>query len=118
MSLEGSIEEGENPIEKFGDRWRLCSISEYEEGNGVIVHVEPRFSILSRADNLSRRKEQLIASNIDQVIITVSVVQPALKISLIDRYIIAAKKGKMEPIIAITKVDLLNDEAIDPVYGK
>ena len=88
---------------------------EYEEGHGVIAQVEPRVSVLSRADNLSRRKEQLIASNIDQVIITVSIVHPALKASLIDRYIIAAKKGNMAPIIAITKIDLLTDETVDPV---
>lgn len=88
---------------------------EYEEGYGVIAQVDPRNSVLSRADNLSRRKEQLIASNIDQVIITVSVVHPPLKASLIDRYIIAAKKGNMSPAIAITKSDLLTDETVDPV---
>lgn len=76
-------------------------------GEGIIVHVEPRHSILSRAENLSRRKEQLIAANIDQVIITVSVVSPELKPSLIDRYIIAAQKGGMQPIIAVNKIDLL-----------
>lgn len=88
---------------------------EYEVGFGVISQVEPRASVLSRADNLSRRKEQLIASNIDQVIITVSVVHPPLKASLVDRYIIAAKKGNMSPAIAITKSDLLTDENVDPV---
>jgi len=76
-------------------------------GEGVIAHIEPRKTILSRADNLSRRKEQLIASNIDQVIITGSVVSPALKPSLLDRYIIAAQKGGMEPLIVINKIDLL-----------
>lgn len=76
-------------------------------GEGLIVYVEPRRTILSRAENLSRRKEQLIASNIDQVIITVSVVAPALKPSLIDRYIIATQKGGMDPIIVINKIDLL-----------
>lgn len=88
---------------------------EYDEGFGVIAQVEPRASVLSRADNLSRRKEQLIASNIDQVIITVSILEPPLKASLVDRYIIAAQKGNMKPVIAITKIDLLTDESIDPV---
>lgn len=88
---------------------------EYDEGFGVIAQVEPRASVLSRADNLSRRKEQLIASNIDQVIITVSVLEPPLKASLVDRYIIAAQKGNMKPVIAITKIDLLEDESIDIV---
>lgn len=80
---------------------------------GTIAHIEPRKTILSRADNLSRRKEQLIAANIDQVIITVSVVSPELKPTLVDRYIIATKIGGMNPIIVVNKMDLLKDESFD-----
>jgi len=76
---------------------------------GIIAQVKPRHSILSRADNLSRRKEQLIAVNIDQVLITVSVMNPPLKPSLIDRYIIATQKGHMKPVIVINKMDLLEE---------
>lgn len=84
----------------------------FEKGanEGLIAHVQPRKSVLSRADNLSRRKEQLIAANIDQVLITVSVVEPPLKASLVDRYIIAARKGKMDPVVVVNKIDLLNVE--------
>lgn len=86
------------------------------EGEGIIGHVKPRRTVLSRADNLSRRKEQLIAVNIDQVIITVSVVNPPLKCPIIDRYIIATRKGGMEPLIVINKIDLFDDqEPSDPV---
>lgn len=77
---------------------------------GSIVYVQERYSILSRAEQISRRKEQLIAVNIDQVIITGSVVTPPLKTSLIDRYIIAALKGNMEPVIVINKIDLLQED--------
>jgi ribosome biogenesis GTPase / thiamine phosphate phosphatase len=80
---------------------------------GSIAHVEPRRTILSRADNLSRRKQQLIAANIDQVIITASVVSPPLKPALLDRYIIAARKGGLEPLIVINKIDLLDDPSIN-----
>ncbi|MBA3817243.1 MAG: ribosome small subunit-dependent GTPase A [Parachlamydiaceae bacterium] len=76
-------------------------------GHGLIAQVETRRTVLSRAENLSRRKEQLIASNIDQVIIVVSVVSPPLKPSLVDRYIIAAQKGGMEPVVVVNKIDLL-----------
>jgi len=86
-------------------------------GEGIIGHVKPRRTVLSRADNLSRRKEQLIAVNVDQVIITVSVVNPPLKCSIIDRYIIATRKGGMEPLIVINKIDLFDDqEAYDPAF--
>ncbi len=81
----------------------------FEEGS--IAHVEERSSVLSRQDNLRRRQMQLIAANIDQVLITVSVVQPHLKPHLIDRYIIATYKGKMEPVIVVNKIDLLEKES-------
>lgn len=76
-------------------------------GEGQIVHVEPRKSILSRADNLSRRKQQLIASNIDQVLITTAVLEPGIKPFLVDRYLIAADKGGMHGVIVVNKIDLL-----------
>lgn len=74
---------------------------------GQIVHIEPRQSILSRADNLSRRKQQLIAANVDQVFITTALVEPGLKPFLVDRYLIAAEKGGMQGIIVVNKIDLL-----------
>ena len=77
-------------------------------GEGQIVHVEPRFSILSRADNLSRRKQQLIAANVDQVLITTSLTEPGIKPFLIDRYLIAAEKGGMKGVIVINKIDLID----------
>ena len=85
------------------------------EGEGLIVHVQPRKSVLSRADNLSRRKEQLLASNIDQVLITVSLVDPPLKSPIVDRYIIASYKGNMAPVIVVNKIDLLDNPNYDPV---
>ena len=39
-----------------------------------------------------------------------------LKSSIIDRYIIATRKGGMEPLIVINKIDLLEDqEDYDPI---
>ncbi len=79
---------------------------------GCIMQVESRYSHLSRAETLSQQKEQILAANVDQVIITSAVVAPTLKPTLIDRYLIAAQKGNMHPIILINKIDLL-DEASD-----
>lgn len=76
--------------------------------DNAIFQVEERISYLSRQD-VSGRKEQLIAVNIDQVLITASVVHPPLKPALVDRYIIAARKGGMHPVILINKIDLLED---------
>lgn len=73
-----------------------------------IIQILPRRTVLSRADNLSRKKEQVIAANIDQVFITASLKEPIFKPFLIDRYLIAAYKGGVKPIILITKIDLID----------
>lgn len=78
-----------------------------DDDTGVIKTIADRFSILSREDNLRRRKQQIIATNIDQVLITISIFFPKLKPALVDRYIISAKKGNMIPVIILNKLDLL-----------
>lgn len=108
-SLRGVLKKEKTRIKNLivvGDFVLFEKISESE---GAIVAVEPRKSVLSRADSLSQRKQHILASNIDQVLITCSVVVPALKIPLIDRYVIATQKGNMDPIIVINKIDLLED---------
>lgn len=79
-----------------------------KDHEGQILLIKDRYSFLARED-VSGRKQQLLAVNIDQVFIVTSIVEPPLKPGLIDRYLIASKKGKMHPIILINKLDLLNE---------
>lgn len=111
--LKGSLKQEKNKLKNLVAVGDFVLFEPKDHNTGSICHILPRRSILSRADNLSRRKEQLIAVNIDQVIITCSVMMPAIKPHLIDRYIIAAIKGNMTPIVVINKVDLLKDPPLD-----
>jgi ribosome biogenesis GTPase len=107
-SLKGSLKQNKNRIKNLVAVGDFVRFEEKGHKEGSIFKIEDRYSFLSRASNLCRTKEQLIAVNIDQVLITTSVVLPPLKPFLVDRYIIAAQKGNMEPIIVINKIDLLN----------
>ena len=73
---------------------------------GSIHYIMPRSSVLSRQENLHRRQQQLVAANIDQVLITTCLAEPSFKPAIVDRYRIAARKGNMEPIVLINKRDL------------
>ncbi len=79
----------------------------------TIAGVQERYSILSRQEHSGRRQAQLIAANIDQVIITSSACSPPLKPALIDRYVIATLKGDLSPLIVINKIDLLDKFPIE-----
>ncbi len=83
----------------------------FEMTKNAIAFVEQRKSVLLRQEQHRRQKIQLIAANIDQVLITVSFKEPAIKPSLIDRYIIAARKGNMVPIIVVNKIDLFAENS-------
>lgn len=114
-SLRGLLKKDKSQFKNLVTVGDFVLFEKSDGGEGQIVQVEQRQTILSRADNLSRRKEQLIAANIDQVLITTSIVSPPLKPFLVDRYIIATCKGGMKPIIVVNKIDLLLDERQDPL---
>jgi ribosome biogenesis GTPase len=73
---------------------------------GSVHSILPRSSLLSRQDHLRRLKKQCVAANVDLLLITVSLAEPALKPAMIDRYLVAAKKGHLTPIVLINKMDL------------
>lgn len=111
--LRGALKKEKTQLKNLvvtGDYVHFQVSSEHE---GAIAYVEPRQTVLSRADNLDQRKKQLIASNIDQVLITTSVVKPILRPSLIDRYIIATEQGGMSPVVIVNKIDLLKEETAE-----
>lgn len=87
----------------------IVNISFKNKKEAVIESIDKRYSILSRLDEKTK-KQSIIAVNIDQVLITSSVVKPNLKPFLIDRYIIACSKGNMSPVIIINKIDLLKQD--------
>jgi len=112
-SLRGALKK-ENQKQKnlviVGD---FVGFEDLGDGTGVIHTIDERKSVLSRASHLSQQKEHLIAANVDIVLITVSVVDPPLRAPIIDRYIIAATKGNLTPVIICNKIDLLDDPEYD-----
>jgi ribosome biogenesis GTPase len=106
-TLRGSLKKEKARIKNLIAVGDFVHFTPVDEKEGVIESVEERHSILSRSENINRRREQLIAVNIDQVLITTSILVPTLKPTLIDRYLIATEKGNMSPVIVINKIDLL-----------
>ncbi|HJT78575.1 MAG TPA: ribosome small subunit-dependent GTPase A [Gemmataceae bacterium] len=81
---------------------------------GVIERVEPRHGLLTRA---SKRREHVIAANVDQVVIVASLAEPDLKPHLIDRYLASAEQGGLAPVVCLNKADLVDAAPYEPVVG-
>ena len=82
-----------------------------------IIKICDRKSKISRLDPSNRNKEQIIAANIDLLIIFVSAFDPMINIRLIDRYLVAAKVSGIEPIICVNKMDLANKNEFDAILN-
>jgi len=97
-----------NPV-TVGDRvhFRPAEAAQGVVQEGTIEHVEPRRGMLQR---LAGTRVQTIAANVDQAIIVTSAADPFPKPHLIDRYIVAAHFGGMQPVIVMNKVDLEREQ--------
>ena len=76
-----------------------------------VLSTYPRRSVLARPDPRNPQNERVLAANVDIVVIVASIGTPPLRTGLIDRYLIAAQNGAMEPVIVVNKIDLLREES-------
>jgi ribosome biogenesis GTPase / thiamine phosphate phosphatase len=79
----------------------------------VIEQILPRRTILTRSDSFKQLVQHPIVANADQMLIVVSVKSPAVKWGLVDRMLVAARSGGLEPIICLNKIDLLEETTAD-----
>ncbi len=89
-----------------GDR---VAVSQDSVGGWVVEEVLPRRNSLARPDAFLAPRQQVIAANVDQLLVVSSWLQPDIWLELIDRYLIAAQRAEISPLICVNKVDLAED---------
>jgi ribosome biogenesis GTPase len=78
------------------------------DGTAMINEVLPRRSTLSRPAPVPGQRvfEQVIVSNVDQVVPVFAAASPTPKWGLLDRYLVSAEASDLPALIVITKLDL------------
>ncbi|MFC1501138.1 ribosome small subunit-dependent GTPase A [Elusimicrobiota bacterium] len=87
---------------------------QYVDNNtqGVIHGILPRRSVLKRKKPGQKSEYQLISSNIDTAFIMQSLTED-FNIRRLERYLIAVTEGGIEPVILLSKCDLISNKEID-----
>lgn len=94
-----------NPI-AVGDR---VNISVNDSGTAFITDILPRKNyIIRRASNLSK-ESHILASNLDQALLIVTLFHPTTSLTFIDRFLATAEAYRVPAIIVINKIDLLTE---------
>ncbi len=101
--IDERLQEDEESLLAPGDR----VLVEMVEEQPVIRGVAPRLTRLARcAGGEDRLRQQVIAANVDILVIVASPVHPPFRPGLVDRFLIAAQQGGVTPLLCINKIDL------------
>ena len=78
----------------------------------VVGAIEPRRNyIIRRASNLSK-EFQIIAANLDQAVLVVTLTNPVTSTTFIDRFLATAEAYQVPAVLAFNKIDLLTTDKL------
>lgn len=98
-----------NPV-VVGDEVRCLTD---EQGSHVIIDITPRRNyVIRRASNLSR-ESHIIAANIDQALLLVTLRYPETPFEFVDRFLVTCEAYKIPVVIILAKSDLQEAEEVD-----
>lgn len=98
-----AVDTGYTNVVAVGDR---VVVLEDGSGQGIVNAILPRSSILARPDPFYTHLQQVVVANADQLLIVASWRDPSFWPELIDRYLIAAERNNLKPIVCVNKIDL------------
>ena len=109
--LRGTLSAQENGFTNAVAVGDNVTVSWDGQNDGIVEDVLQRSTLLTRPDVFHAHLRQLVVANAHQILIVSSWREPILWPELIDRYLIAAQRSELEPLICVTKADLIEDQA-------
>ncbi len=82
-----------------------------------IVRVEPRRSVLRRSADDVDSQERIIVANADQLVVVTALANPEPRPRMVDRCLVAAYDAGLEPLLVLTKADLVAPDAFLHAYA-
>ena len=100
-----------------GDRVAVVGdLSGGPDALGRIVRIEPRTSVLRRTPDDTDPVERAVVANADLLVVVTALADPPPRPRLIDRCLVAAYDGGLEPLLCLTKSDLASPDELLSLY--
>lgn len=101
-----------------GDRvWLVGDLSGAKDTLARIVRIGERSSVLRRTADDDDPYERVVVANADQLAIVTALADPEPRPRLIDRCLVAAYDGGLDPLLVLTKSDLAPPDGLLERYG-
>jgi ribosome biogenesis GTPase len=101
-----------------GDRVRIVGdTSGRTDSLARIVTIEERTTVLRRTADDTDPTERIVVANADQLVIVTSVTDPEPALGFIDRCLVAAFAGGLDPLLCLTKTDLGSPQSLLDRYA-
>ncbi|MGW2212183.1 ribosome small subunit-dependent GTPase A [Streptomyces sp. NPDC001781] len=101
-----------------GDRVSIVGdLSGQKDTLARIVRIGERSSLLRRTADDDDPYERVVVANADQLAIVTALADPEPRPRLIDRCLVAAFDGGLEPLLVMTKSDLASPDKLLELYG-
>jgi ribosome biogenesis GTPase len=81
-----------------------------------VTGIGQRRTTLARTDPANPHRERVIAANIDLLVIVASMEDPPFRPGLVDRYLVAAARGGVSPVLCLNKMDVCADTTAADVF--
>ena len=95
----------------------IVSIDINQEGTALITQIEDRKNyIIRRSSNLSKQSH-ILAANIDQCLLFITINQPETSTVFIDRFLASAEAYRVPTILVFNKMDMYNEDDLSYVKG-
>lgn len=84
-----------------------------EENTGVIHKIHPRKNYIIRKATKLSKVSHILAANLDQAIIIVTLAEPRTSTGFIDRFLITAEAYHIPAVVVFNKIDLYDEAALE-----
>ena len=88
-------------------------VAEQTEGAGVITAIAPRRNYIIRRSVHKTEHAHIVAANLDQALLVVTLVSPATSFGFIDRFLVTAEAYHIPARLIFNKADLYDDDTLD-----
>jgi ribosome biogenesis GTPase / thiamine phosphate phosphatase len=86
-----------------------------ENGEGIIREILPRKNYIVRQSVKKTGHSHVLAANIDQALLVVTLAFPRTSLGFIDRFLVSAESFRIPQVIVFNKKDLLDDKGLASV---